>query len=1079
MNKKSIIRTPSEFYKNLRPEYFSDSEIKYQTELPKENLAFILNQITTNQKQDEFESLCRKLSEKFIAPNLIPQVGPTGGGDGKTDSETYPVSNTIAERWFIPENGWSKDEKWAFAFSAKAGWKEKAKSDIKKIVETERDYTRAYFITNQSISSKKKKETQDEFINEFKIDVVILDREWILEKVYDSHLIELIVDTLNLSDVYKKKTVTLGSNDAYRIKKLEEIEKKISNPNRYFEYDFQLVEDALEAAILSRMLEKPREEIEGKFDRAFRFCGKLDNNKQWLRLHYQRAWTYIHWYNDYVGFIDQLKCFRKLISTESSISEIELYFNLLNILRGISGHQNSILISLGIDVKKESEDFLKLLESFVTNKQKLSSSLIAKTYKSLLNLMDSVALGESPTDYLVCLSRYFEESVGYLEYPFDSFKKFVEIMGDILPNNDDYDNLIDTIAAISEKRTSEVDSGQIFLKRGAQKLSAKYYKESVVYFGKAVLKLAKEETEEGLYLSLMGLSEAYTSLGLLWASYNCLVSGASISIKLWYRKGIVNQRTSNSIRKIAINELFIGRIPTFLTWWELYQIISKQVDAEEKPEDISSYELIDGSLAVRLITTQFDDVNSLSYLPDLFERQKLWLSQDAALYLLGYSDMLINNHSSTGFVTEKDLDDFYQKVSTQPFTEQMLYKTNLLSGNESKLSAKILGCEFNFNFKKDKELLFAAETILAFLEGFLATSLKDIFPTSETITVNLIRNEDIEYIKFTSKKSSSEFDLEINKFSFITPEGKENIQTKMMEFTANVIMKNFVLENYKQYFETIFKKESINERLSLIFEHRNFLISIRGDVSNLFFSDWIEGKSIKQYQMKRDTPVSFSVQNKKEKSAEQDIDFSQEESGHNKRKVFSVIDNYLWDEAKWVGFGFFSTSTNFGIFLAFENEIAGKQIFDNWIEKYGQVDKNEEIKITIIKGIDRTNLSSYRVNISSNIDMKSQSEKQLFTFASRFHEMTPENSINLDNLVNGFNYFKKYQLCPAKFTVANRPEPFFAKSIVKTKLFVKNAWEIGMDDLDFIAIKKGDQPYIPDNVQNAPVLEVLKRKKEI
>ncbi len=43
-----------------------------------------LIKLSTNQKQDEFETFCRRLSEKYIAPNLIPQVGPTGGGDGKT-----------------------------------------------------------------------------------------------------------------------------------------------------------------------------------------------------------------------------------------------------------------------------------------------------------------------------------------------------------------------------------------------------------------------------------------------------------------------------------------------------------------------------------------------------------------------------------------------------------------------------------------------------------------------------------------------------------------------------------------------------------------------------------------------------------------------------------------------------------------------------------------------------------------------------------------------------------------------------------------------------------------------------------
>lgn len=267
--------SPSEFYKMRRPEYFSDSEIISDVELSREYLAYELSQISTNQKQDEFETLCRRLAEKFVSPNLIPQVGPPGGGDGKTDSETYPVSTAISDRWFVPEKGWEKDEKWAFAFSAKKSWKSKAKGDIKKIVDTDRGYTRIYFMTNQTPSSKKKKEAQEKFQRKFGVDVIIFDGEWILEKIYNNDLIELVVSSLNLSDVCKTKKVKLGQNDAYRSNKLEEIENKISNPNRYFDYDFQLVEDALEAAILSRMLEKPKDEVEGKFDRAFRFCKKL------------------------------------------------------------------------------------------------------------------------------------------------------------------------------------------------------------------------------------------------------------------------------------------------------------------------------------------------------------------------------------------------------------------------------------------------------------------------------------------------------------------------------------------------------------------------------------------------------------------------------------------------------------------------------------------------------------------------------------------------------------------------------------------------------------------------------------
>lgn len=43
---------PNDFYKSIRPEYFSDSEIIFETELSREVLAHELNYISTNQKQD-------------------------------------------------------------------------------------------------------------------------------------------------------------------------------------------------------------------------------------------------------------------------------------------------------------------------------------------------------------------------------------------------------------------------------------------------------------------------------------------------------------------------------------------------------------------------------------------------------------------------------------------------------------------------------------------------------------------------------------------------------------------------------------------------------------------------------------------------------------------------------------------------------------------------------------------------------------------------------------------------------------------------------------------------------------------
>ena len=121
---------PSEFYRQQRPENFSDSYEKQVNILTPELLNFELNQITTNQKHDLFENLCVKLAGISIAPNLIPQTWPTGWWDGKTDSETYPVSEDISIKWFHSQTWWNKGERWAIAVSAKKDWKSKLKEDV-------------------------------------------------------------------------------------------------------------------------------------------------------------------------------------------------------------------------------------------------------------------------------------------------------------------------------------------------------------------------------------------------------------------------------------------------------------------------------------------------------------------------------------------------------------------------------------------------------------------------------------------------------------------------------------------------------------------------------------------------------------------------------------------------------------------------------------------------------------------------------------------------------------------------------------------------------------------------------------
>lgn len=159
---------PSEFMKARRPHLFSDSDVARQVQLDRSTFEYFLETLTKRKQELDFEHFARKLSEKEICPNLIPQTGPTGGGDSKVDSETYPVSSEISSRWCYGnaklQNG--SIERWAFAFSAKEDWHSKVRADIKSIASTGRGYSVAYFISSRFIKDKERAAAEDQLRKE-------------------------------------------------------------------------------------------------------------------------------------------------------------------------------------------------------------------------------------------------------------------------------------------------------------------------------------------------------------------------------------------------------------------------------------------------------------------------------------------------------------------------------------------------------------------------------------------------------------------------------------------------------------------------------------------------------------------------------------------------------------------------------------------------------------------------------------------------------------------------------------------------------------------------------------------------
>jgi len=188
------------YYRELRPQKFSDSKIVYEIPLTRELFDRQLEILSTKKMQSEFENFIVKCAERLITPNIKPQTGPDGGGDGKVDAETYEVSPDISDKWYVSDGGASGKEKWAFAVSCKKQWKPKVTSDVEKIASTNRGYSRALFFSNQFIKSSTRTDAERDLSKKYDIEVCIFDGLWCANAVFHHGCIDVALECLNFSE---------------------------------------------------------------------------------------------------------------------------------------------------------------------------------------------------------------------------------------------------------------------------------------------------------------------------------------------------------------------------------------------------------------------------------------------------------------------------------------------------------------------------------------------------------------------------------------------------------------------------------------------------------------------------------------------------------------------------------------------------------------------------------------------------------------------------------------------------------------------------------------------------------------
>lgn len=176
------------------------------------------------------------------------------------------------------------------------------------------------------------------------------------------------------------------------------------------------------------------------------------------------------------------------------------------------------------------------------------------------------------------------------------------------------------------------------------------------------------------------------------------------------------------------------------------------------------------------------------------------------------------------------------------------------------------------------------------------------------------------------------------------------------------------------------------------------------------------------------------------------------------------IDVDLWNKARWKAtyFLFFRDKAPI-LGLAFQNEEAAKEIFNGWRRRFGDHDKDEELRISIIEGDISGKEPGYSVHVGADPDnlipkYKKHGfdvKKDILLLVSRIHRMTPTMPArNLEIFKDAYKYFKSYILAPGVVDEDGKNlKPLLDLGIHKNKIIFREVKDIGPNDIDIVVIK--------------------------
>ena len=1087
--------SPREFLKARRPERFSDSVQEEGPVLDRSMLEYHLDTLTPRSQENDFARFARHLAERTICTNLLPQTGPTGGGDSKVDSETYPVADDLSLIWCEGLAREAAAERWAFAFSAKKEWRGKVASDIAKIAATKRGYVKAFFVTNQYVKDKARAEVADKLSKKYSLDVQILDRSWILDRIFAGRLEGLAIEDLGLAPSLRPQT-RQGPLDLQRQKELAEAEERIKAAIQDGRLGHQLADDCIEAATLARGLERPRTEVEGLFLRAERVAKDYGIQHQGLRVAYDRAWTAFWWHEDFHCFADLYDAAEALAKGTRNAYDLELLSNLWVCLHMLV--RKGRLADASGKLRARTDVLAAELERLGKEEDRPSTALQARSLSLHMRLQIAIFTGGEVDSILRELQDVVRRSEGLVGYPLEQLVEIVTELGRPLGDRPAYDELFETVTQIASRRKGEVVAARMLLQRGVQQLNTERPYDAVRSLGRALRRLYKHESRQDLVRALYFIGHAYKEVGLLWAARGSVLTAASVATNDLWAYGEFTGLQAACYDEMKWLELQLGRLPHVLAWHVTDQTARSQLAKEgcDPKELVERDVLFDAILGLLLLKSDLQHLRDMTFLPDVLDDLGLLLSGDALRFALGHKITL-----PTGVVAEGGNNDavrqFFAQWRDQPASEQLPEGPALCAAPTVILDSAVLGCRITVESDNTAPCVELGESVLAALESLLATGVVDGIAAREPrLTVTILKSDSaVEPFTCQILDRAGRPHVEILCKAFdphrMTGEAQQRVRDKSIELLSSILGKVFLLPDFDAVLRRLFRDDLALERSVNFTSSFVTLGNVLGHSPKTRVSAWADPNA-HDYPLLRSSEWDAAERaaaraggvllgrspdtSPKGGVAPGIPDLSR--TKHTEMETVSLIRESLWERAGWSATLFLTTEGTAeppALALVFKEAEPAREIFAQWREEVGPEDSKGALHVAIIRCIDKENPYSYRVVIGTNPHpgMVGDDRKLMFMLL-RVNTMTPSSAENLERFLRSYKEAGAYFLMPGVMPdKTSNPEPVWDNCILKRDLVVKHAWQVGKNDIDSAGIRESDDPVMPAGVEAAPVLEVL------